>query len=176
MRIQNCFYLGHISRVHGYKGAVVAVFDTDRPEAYTELESVFVEDHGELIPFFIEGLARNSKGHFILDLEDIDGPSAEKMVGRELWLPLDRLPPLSGKQFYYHEVIDFALYEGKNCIGHCRKILEQAAQPLFVVEGLQGEDILIPAVDSFIVSINRAEKKIELQLPEGLLELYRNED
>ena len=52
MRIEDCFQLGHISRLHGFKGEVVAVFDTDRPEAYENLESVFLEDRGELIPFF----------------------------------------------------------------------------------------------------------------------------
>ena len=70
MRKEDCFYLGHISRKHGYKGEVIAVFDTDQKENYTALESVLLDIHGELIPFFIEEMAMNSKGHFILGLED----------------------------------------------------------------------------------------------------------
>ena len=83
MRKEDCFYLGHISRKHGYKGEVIAVFDTDQKENYTALESVLLDIHGELIPFFIEEMAMNSKGHFILGLEDVvTDEDAEKLIGR----------------------------------------------------------------------------------------------
>lgn len=174
MRSEDCFQLGHISRTHGYKGALVAVFDTDRPEAYFELESVLVPQHGELIPFFISRMSRNSKGHFILEFEDLSPAEAEQMVGSELWLPLSLLPPLSGKQFYFHEILGFALRQGEQHIGYCRQVLEQAAHPLLKVEGEQGEEILIPAVDAMIESIDRKGRCIYVQLPEGLLDLYRH--
>lgn len=175
MRKDDCFYLGHISRKHGLKGEVVAVFDTDQPQKYRELESVFVETHGELIPFFIEELATNSKGHFILRFEDVeDTEEAESMVGRELYLPLEALPPLSGKAFYYHEVIGFEMQDSATGpIGICKSILETAAQPLFQI--MDGErEILVPAVDDFIAEIDRDKQVITLNCPEGLLEIYRN--
>lgn len=175
MRKEDCFYLGHISRTHGLKGEVVAVFDTDRPEAYTELESVFVDNRGELIPFFIEELSTNSKGHFILRFEDMSPEESEDLVGSELYLPLNLLPPLSGKAFYFHEVIGFTLQDAAAVeIGHCVKMLEGSAQPLFVIEGKNGEEILVPAIDEFIEKIDRQAQTIYLNLPEGLLDLYRN--
>lgn len=173
MRKEDAFELGHFSRKHGYKGQLVAVFDTDRPEAYTELESVFVERHGELIPFFIEEISRNSKGHFILSLEDIEPDEAEELVGREIWLPLSFLPPLAGKSFYYHEVIGFSVYDDSNqLIGTLKQMLDGAGQSLFQIEGEKGESILVPAVDDFIMELNRKEKILRLSLPPGLLELY----
>ncbi len=177
MRIDDCFQLGHISRLHSFKGEVVAVFDTDRPEAYETLESVFLEDRGELIPFFIDGLARNSKGHFILKLEEVDDEAtAQKLVGRDLYLPLDILPPLEGKSFYFHEVIGFRLMQGNQEIGRIREVLDNSAQPIFKAFDDQEQELLIPAVDEFILSINREEESILLQLPEGLLELYQKKD
>lgn len=174
MRIDDCFQLGHISRLHGFKGEVVAVFDTDRPEAYETLESVFIEDRGELIPFFIDAISRNSKGHFILKLEETDTEEeARSLIGRELWLPLEALPPLQGKQFYFHEVIDFMLMQEGVEIGSCVDILDSSAQPLFKAIDHENREILIPAIDEFIVRIDRENKQIELQLPEGLLELYQ---
>lgn len=177
MRKEDCFYLGHISRTHGLKGEVVAVFDTDRPEAYTELESVFVDNRGELIPFFIEELSTNSKGHFILRFEDMSPEESEDLVGSELYLPLNLLPPLSGKAFYFHEVIGFAINDKEQGeIGTCVKMMENGAQPLFVIESPSGDEILAPAVDEFIVAINREKQRIELDLPEGLLDLYKSSD
>lgn len=173
MRIDDCFQLGHISRLHGFKGEVVAVYDTDRAEAYETLESVFLEFRGELIPFFISDQSRNSKGHFILKFEDIDDEdSARALVGQELWLPLAALPPLEGKSFYFHEVIGFRLMEKDLEIGVCEDMLDSSAQPLFKVKDAQEREILIPAIDQFIVSIDRQAGIIHMELPEGLLELY----
>lgn len=177
MRIEDCFQLGHISRLHSFKGEVVAVFDTDRPEAYETLESVFLEDRGELIPFFIESLARNSKGHFILRLEEVeDEATARKMIGKELFLPLSILPPLEGKSFYFHEVIGFRLMSDGQDIGEVVEVIENSAQPIFKAIDAKEQEILVPAVDDFILSINRENQQIELAVPDGLLELYQKGD
>lgn len=177
MRIDDCFQLGHISRLHSFKGEVIAVFDTDQPETYENLESVFLEDQGELIPFFIEALARNSKGHFILSFEEIDDEAkAQKLVGKELYLPLELLKPLEGKNFYYHEVIGFSLADENGHFATVNEILDNSAQPLFHARDTHGNEILIPAVDEFIRSIDRENKTIALTLPDGLLALYQKKD
>ena len=170
---EDCYFLGHLSRTHGLGGELVAVLDTDVPERYTNLESVFVEIRGELVPFFIESITLNSKGHFILQFEDIDAESAPSLVNRELYLPLEFLPPLEGKQFYYHEVIGFSVYDQDEAfLGTCREVKDNAAQPLFAVESEQGKEMLIPAVDDFIVSIDRNMQRLDLQIPDGLKDLY----
>jgi 16S rRNA processing protein RimM len=174
LRKENCFLLGHISRKHGYKGEVIAVFDTDRASDYENLESVFLEVQGELVPFFIEALARNSKGHFIIQFEEIeDGEQAEKLLGRELYLPEQVLPPLSGKKFYFHEVEGFSMIDTRlGNIGLCKGVLERSSQPIFIIDHPSGKEVLIPAVDEFILEIKRSEKQILLDCPEGLVEVY----
>ena len=130
MRKEDCYQLGHISRLHGYKGEVVAFFDTDQPQNYYELESVFVDVRGELVPFFIEEIATNSKGHFIIRFEDVSPEEAENLVGHELYLPLNFLPPLDGKKFYFHEVVDFEMKDDKlGSIGKCAEVIDSSSQP-----------------------------------------------
>jgi 16S rRNA processing protein RimM len=177
MRKEDCFFLGHISRKHGYKGEIIAVFDTDQNEKYRDLESILLLVQDELIPFFIEELAQNSKGHFILRLEDVESQEdAEALIGREIYLPLEVLPPLSGKAFYFHEVIGFEMVDHeKGSIGHCVSVNDQSNQPIFHIQNGSIE-ILIPAVDDFIDSINREEKKIFLRAPEGLIDIYLNRE
>lgn len=172
MQKEDCFLLGHITRPHGYRGELVAVFDTDQPERYNNLESVFVETHGELVPFFIASIERNSRGHFIISFEDTERSEIEKLVGSELWLPLSLLPPLSGKNFYFHEVIGFDIIDAHHgVLGKCSAIIETAGQPLFQIT--EGEkEILIPAVDEFIIAVDRKNRQIKLTCPDGLIELY----
>ena len=172
MQKEDCFLLGHISRAHGYKGDLVAVFDTDQPERYNKLESVFVEQHGELVPFFISRIDQNSKGHFILTMEDVDATEAQALIGKNLWLPLNLLPPLSGKNFYFHEVLGFKIIDlDEGFLGTCEDILETAAQPLFKVFSSDRE-FLIPAVDDIIQEIDRDRREIIVKCPEGLLDLF----
>lgn len=175
MRKEDCFYLGHISRKHGLKGELIAFFDTDQNENYTNLESVLLLLQDELVPFFIEESAQNSKGHFILKFEDVNSlEDAESLIGRELYLPLSLLPKLAGKAFYFHEVIGFEIFDAEyGMVGVCKAIQDQTAQAIFIAEN-QGAEILIPAVDQFIDKIDRENRKIFLHCPTGLIDLYLN--
>ena len=47
---------------------------------------------------------------------------------------------------------------------------------LFVVEGAEEEELLVPAQEEFIVGIDQKQKLITVELPEGLLNLEELED
>uniref|UniRef100_UPI0035624F81 ribosome maturation factor RimM n=1 Tax=Muriicola sp. TaxID=2020856 RepID=UPI0035624F81 len=84
----------------------------------------------------------------------------------------DRLPPLSGKKFYYHEVIGFKLVDSKyGDIGTIVSVNDSAAQALFVADK-DGKQLLIPINDEIITEIDRIEKTIFVKTPEGLVSLY----
>ena len=50
MEIKDCFQLGKITKPFGYKGEVVFFLDVDEPMDYAEMDSVFVEVGGKLLP------------------------------------------------------------------------------------------------------------------------------
>ena len=82
------------------------------------------------------------------------------------------LPKLEGNQFYFHEVIDFEVEDKRlGIVGKIVSINDTSAQPLFEV--LHGDvEILIPMIDHFLVEIDRKNKKVKMDLPEGLIEMY----
>ena len=86
-------------------------------------------------------------------------------------MPLSLLPPLKGNKFYYHEIIGFSLVEKGRFIGIISNVVEQGLQALFEVDGSDGKVHLIPIHDDLIIKVDRDNKLISVQLPEGLLDL-----
>ncbi|MNR17407.1 Ribosome maturation factor RimM [compost metagenome] len=93
-------------------------------------------------------------------------------MGNAIYLPLSMLPKLSGNKFYFHEVIGFEIEDQRlGVFGKIVAVNDTTAQPLFEV--LNGEvEMLIPMIDHFLVKIDRENKKVIMNLPEGLVEMY----
>lgn len=173
MHKDDCFYLGKIAKKFSFKGEVLAYLDTDEPELYENLESVFVESNGHLIPFFIEDSYLHKNDFLRIKFEDVDSEEeADRILGNELYLPLEMLPELEGSQFYFHEVIGFEVEDlQRGPIGTLKAINDSAAQALFIIDN-NGIEILVPMIDEFIHEIDRKNKKLILNTPEGLIDLY----
>lgn len=173
MQKEKCFYLGKIVRKYSFKGELLVKLDTDEPELFTEMESVFVEQRKKLIPFFIEESSLHKSELLRVRFEDVDNEEdAEALIGASLYLPLEFLPELTGDKFYYHEIIGFmAVDESFGEIGKITGVNDTTIQALFEIDH-DGKEILVPIIDNFIINLDRENKTIHLKVPEGLIELY----
>ena len=173
MRKEDCFYLGKIAKKFSFKGEVLIYLDTDEPELYENMESVFVEFNKNLVPFFIENSSLHKNDFLRVQFEDVDSEEeADSIIGCEVYLPLSMLPKLEGNKFYFHEVIGFEIEDQRlGVFGKIVSINDTSAQALFeVVNG--SVEILVPMIDQFLVKIDRENKKVIMNLPEGLVEMY----
>lgn len=170
---EECYHLGKITRPWGIKGQVIFFLDVDCPEDYADLDSVFVEVKGSLVPYFfhVENINGNKA---IVTFEDLGPEETAKLVGCNLYLPLEMLPKLTGNQFYFHEVKGFRVVdESYGDIGVIQTIIEYPAQPLFQI--MNGDkEILIPVIDPVIKKVDRENKVIFIVAPNGLIDLYLN--
>jgi 16S rRNA processing protein RimM len=173
MRKEECFYLGKIAKKFSFKGEVLIYLDTDEPELYENMESVFVEFNKDLIPYFIANSSLHKNDFLRVKFEDVESEEeADKMIGCGVYLPLNMLPKLEGNKFYFHEVIGFEIEDKRlGIFGKIVSINDSTAQPLFEVENGSVE-ILVPMIDQFMVKIDRENKKVIMDLPEGLIEMY----
>ena len=168
------FYLGLITKTHGYDGKVVAFIDADNPSDYENTEMVFLNIHGKLVPYFIEERSlKNNK--LIIKFQDVaTGEQAADLVKKEIYLPLSALPGLSGNKFYYHEVKGFMVTdEAFGPVGVIEEILDYPAQAVMQVFH-EGKEVLIPINDAVILKLDRKKKTVLIRAPEGLLDLYIN--
>jgi len=173
MQKEDCFFVGKIVKKYSFKGELLVKLDTDEPELFTEMESVFVEQHKSLIPFFIEQSSLHKSDLLRVKFEEVDNEGdANALIGSALYLPLDLLPKLTGNNFYYHEIIGFNVLDHKHGnIGKVIGVNDSTAQHLFEID-FDGKEILIPINDSIIEKVDRDTNTLYLNTPEGLIDIY----
>jgi len=82
------------------------------------------------------------------------------------------LPKLKGNSFYYHEIIGFTVIDEKHGnIGVIEKVLDNQHQDIFSIKK-ENKEILIPVADEIIKKVDRKNKVIEIEAPDGLIEIY----
>ena len=176
MKKEDCFYLGKIVKKYSFKGELLAKLDTDEPALYDNLDAIFIDLRGNLVPFFVTSSQLHKSNLLRLKFEDVNTEAdADALMKTELYLPMDLLPKLEGDKFYFHEVIGFTINDQDfGEVGILQGINDSTAQSLFEIDR-DGIEILIPMNDEFIVKVDRKNKTILLNTPEGLIDLYLEE-
>ena len=173
----NCYLLGYIVRTHGTNGNVVIFLDVDYPEDYRDLDAVYVELRGELVPYFISNFNLQKQANAIVTFEDVDTiEKAQALVGSSLFLSLDDLEELEDEEFYYHEIKGYTVVdETKGELGTVREVYSLNGQDLIAMDYL-GNEVLIPTSEEIVLRADKENKKLIVNLPEGLLEVYLDDD
>ena len=173
MNKADCYHLGYIAKLHGFKGEVSLFLDVTNPLEYENLDKIFVDINGFLTPFFIKSLTLRPKSQATLKIDGINSDKeAQQILKRSVYLPLVDLPQLSGKNFYDHEVVGFDLIDltfGK--VGVIQQIIDLPVNPLIQVDA-NGKEVLIPFVKDLIQEVKRNEKQLIVKAPEGLIAIY----
>lgn len=174
MTKDDCYQVGHITKTHGVSGELVLFLDVDEPSEYADLESVLLEVKGELIPYFIESIAIVKGSRAIIAFEDIDTiEQAERLINCGAYLPLDELEPITDEtRFYFHEIVGYQVIDANEGeLGTVRGVYAMNAQDLIAMD-YQGKEVLIPINSEIVRTVDRADQKLNVALPEGLLAIY----
>ena len=176
MEKNNCFLLGYTIRASGVLGEVVIEMDVDDPSRYKKLDSVFIELHGSLVPFFVKATKLNGSS-LTVKLDGVDKPDDTRDIMKcSVYLPLDKLPKLDDKHFYYHEIVGYEVIDERfGVVGIAEEILDRLMQPVIKIRSGRDE-VMIPLAEGAVKKVDRAEKKLYVSSPEGLIELYLSKD
>ena len=113
------------------------------------------------------------KNRLILKFEGIDTiGEAERLAGWEVQIPAELRPPAPAGRLYVSDLIGCRVVEARSgrALGEVRQVVETGAAPLLEVN-LEGREILIPFVSTICVEVDVTERRIRVELPEGLEDL-----
>ena len=173
MNKADCFHLGYVAKLHGFKGEVSLFLDVTNPSDYDDLEMIFVDLNDQLTPFFIEHSKIRNNGYLTVKLENIDSEiAAKRIVRRKVYLPEEILPVLEGNNFYDHEIVGYTVID-KNYgeVGILEMVIDNKVNPLLQINH-NGTEVLLPLIDGLIQKLEREKRELYVNAPQGLIELY----
>lgn len=164
------FDFGKIVGVHGLQGDLKVAPLTPGSNAIEKAQTIRLCDRTGIVATYVPKRVSPHKGGILLRLVEIESvESAEELVGSKVQMRLDELPELPDGEYYLHEIQGFTVID-RRCgdIGSLDDMFTTAAHGIYEVNGPFGE-VLIPVVDAFILEVDIKAKRIQVDLPDGLI-------
>ena len=165
--------VGRIARPQGIRGEVIIDASTDFPdERFAEGQSVFVRRGADAETLTVAEF-RMHGGRPVVRFDGTGSmDDAEKLRGLEMRVPEASLAELPEGMWYHHELLGCRVRtkDGRD-VGTVISIQGPTERSILEVDG-PGGSALIPLAAEF-VTVNRDEKIVEIDPPEGLLEVNR---
>jgi 16S rRNA processing protein RimM len=188
---QQWAWLARIRRPQGRKGEVFADILTDFPEKFVERRRLWLIADAHF-PRSRQGTAGTvqlprqaelqahwlHKGGVVLHFAGYESISAaETLAGLIVAIPIEERVTLSGDEVYIPDLIGCTLFnvtlDGAHAIGEIEEVDRTAGPvPLLVVRHPDSrEEILIPFAKNFLRNLDTAARRVEMALPDGLIDL-----
>lgn len=161
--------VGQIINTHGVRGEVKIFPLTDDVARFDDLKEVYIESKGTMVKYQVES-CKHLKNTVVLKLKGIDTMNdAEKL--RQQYIKVGRWDAvrLPKDTYFICDIVDSEVFDiNGELLGKLQDVLQTGSNDVYVVKNDKRE-ILIPALKSVIKEINLQDKKIIVDLPEGLI-------
>ncbi len=171
--MKNYFNIGKIAGTHGLTGEVVLSHALGQRTDLKGLETIFIEERKDsFLPYFIETSKIRTDNEVLLKLEGFSTKeSARRIIHRSVWLLKADFDKFAGKSSPI-SLLGYMMIQNGKQLGEVVEVIEQPMQVLCKII-LEGNEALIPLHDESLLKIDKKNKQVHVDLPEGLLDLYR---
>lgn len=177
--------LARVVRPQGRHGEALCELLTNFPDKFAERKRLFllssesgpVEDAREVqLEDFWMPQGKNA-GRVVLKLAGCDSiEDVEKLAGKFVGIPRAERASLEEDEFFVCDLLDCEIVTAGERIGRVAEVdMTSTGSPLLVVKSDTGEEILIPLAQAYLVRVDLPAKRIEMKLPDGLVEVNRQE-
>lgn len=155
-------------KTHGLKGEVTLNLSLDAPDILAK-DVFMIEQSNGLVPYFVETVSFNG----LKCLIKFDGVNtieqSTTLKGCSIFMDKSKRPKLKRGDFYDDELVGFDVSDKQ--AGSLGKVLRINNQGLNKLMEVGEKEILIPLNSPFIITISKTKKKIEVDLPDGFLDI-----
>ena len=175
---EEVYKIGLFNKPHGIHGELQFTFTDDIFDRVDDCDYLVCLLDGIYVPFFIEEYRFRSDSTALMKLEGVDTAERARMFTNvEVYFPVKHAEEAEEGELTWNFFIGFQMKEVNH--GHLGEVVDvdtATINTLFVVERQDGEELLVPAQEEFIVKIDPKKREITVELPDGLLHLDELED
>jgi 16S rRNA processing protein RimM len=166
------FKIGKLAASHGLSGELILQHSLGKKTTLKDLEAIFIEQPKDnFIPHFIEKTSVKSDTETYIKLEGIDNKEvARKLTPKDVWL--------QEEDFNKHKaaaapiaLLGYDMIDGSTNLGPIIEVMEMPHQILCTIM-YNGNEALIPIHEANLIKMDTKNKKVYVEVPEGLLEIY----
>lgn len=162
--------VGKIVNTHGVKGEVRVIPMTSDVSRFDYLLYTWIKVDGKLREFRVTQV-RYHKQFVLVKLQGVNNMTdAEALKGCELLVDREHARPLEEDEYFICDLIGMQVYEGDKLLGELTDVLETGSNDVYVVTDSNKKEILIPALKSVVTEVDMEHKRMQVILPEGLLD------
>ena len=168
IRQEEVYKIGKLGKTHGVKGEISFLFDDDVFDR-VDANYLILKVDGIFVPFFIEEYRFRSDSNAIMKFEDIDTQErARELTGCEVYFPRE-LADNDDDSISWAAIVGFSLIDAATGqpVGRIASIDDSTLNILFELE----DGKLIPASEELITHVDKNNKTITIDLPQGILDI-----
>lgn len=160
----NLIAVARIASAHGVRGEVKLLPLTDFPHRFESTEYLLLADGTKLA---LES-ARVQKGMVLAKFRGIDTPEAWlNYRQKELYVTEDNLMPLPEGKYYIYQMTGLTVLDEQGTVlGELQDVLHTGSNDVYAVKMTDGQELLIPAIESYVKQIDMNSRTMIVVVPE----------
>ena len=168
------FKIGKLAATFGVEGQLVLEHNLGKKTSLKGLENIFIEDTiDSFLPYFMESSKIKNEKEVYIKLESVSTKeSAKLLIKKEVWLSETDFKKFSANAAPI-SLLGFMVVNENEELGEVCEVIEQPHQILCKIM-LNGKEALIPIHEDSLDKVDKKNRKLFVNLPDGLLDIYRD--
>lgn len=168
------FKIGKFAGTFGVEGQLVLEHSLGKKTSLSGLETIFIEENKDsFLPYFISATKIKNDKEVYIALEGIQSKEAAHfLIKKEVWLVENDFKKFAAGAAPI-SFLGFTIINNKIELGEVIEVIEQPHQVLCAII-IENKEVLIPVHENSLEKIDKKNRKLYVNLPDGLLEIYKN--
>jgi len=168
------FKIGKLAATFGVDGQLVLQHSLGKKNSLKNLETIFIEEKTDsFLPYFITSAKIKNDQEMLISLDEISSKEAARfLLKKEVWLSENDFKKFAANTAPI-SFLGFTIVSNKKDLGEIIEVIEQPHQLLCTIL-MNGKEALIPIHEDSLEKVDQRGRKLYVDLPDGLLDLYKD--
>jgi 16S rRNA processing protein RimM len=172
--MDNYYKIGKLAASFGLEGQLILEHNLGKKTSLKGLENIFIEEGKDsFLPYFIESSKIKNNKEVYVKLEGISVKESTKhLIKKEVWITENDFKKFAASRAPI-SLLGYTIVNDNEEIGEIIEVVEQPHQILCKII-FNGKEALIPLHENSLEKTDKKNRRLFVNLPEGLLDIYKD--